>query len=172
MPQDTGVCLEKEVVAMLPSLKRFARRFLNSATDIDDLAQETVLKMLGHLDTLAPDSNLKSWGFTIMRNTFMTEYKRRQRMQPRSNELELFEAAVSCDQPGHLYYEDVRFAISRLPHFQREALLLIVDGGSYYEAAIEMGCEIGTVKSRVARARVSLAKMLGESSVSAAALAS
>ncbi|GES41298.1 RNA polymerase sigma-70 factor (ECF subfamily) [Rhizobium sp. ERR 922] len=161
--------LQDEVVALLPALRNFARRFVFSETDVDDLTQETVGKMLAHLDSFTPGTKLRSWAFTIMRNTYMTEYKRQKRVQLRNSDDGLFEIPVAGRQQLCIYTADVRSALARLPTYQRDALLMIVDGLSYDDAARLSGCEIGTIKSRVSRARATLVKILGENSIRSAA---
>nr|WP_246704049.1 sigma-70 family RNA polymerase sigma factor [Rhizobium sp. P38BS-XIX] len=161
--------MQKDIVALLPALRNFARRFVVSETDADDLMQETVGRMIAHLNSFEPGTKLKSWAFTIMRNTYMTEYKRQKRVHLCSNDDGLFEVPVASQQNLHLYAMDVSLALDRLPAYQRDALLMIVDGVSYEAAAERCGCEIGTIKSRVSRARTTLAEFLGEKSARAAA---
>ena len=169
MPIDIDQTVQNDIIAMLPALRNFARRFVVTETDADDLTQETVSKMIAHLDSFVPGTKLKSWAFTIMRNTYMTEYKRQKRVQLYSNDDGLFEVPVASRQSLHLYAMEVNSALDRLPAYQRDALLLIVDGVSYEAAAERCGCEIGTIKSRVSRARTTLAEVLGEKSTRGAA---
>ncbi len=169
MLKEPQTSLQNDIVALLPALRNFARRFVSNDTDVDDLTQETIRKILVHIDSFVPGTRLKSWAFTIMRNTYMTEYKRQKRVQLRSTDEELFEIPVPCQQQLSIYTAEVSMALTRLPAYQRDALLLIVDGASYETAAQRCGCEIGTIKSRVSRARTTLAQMLGETSMRAAA---
>jgi len=169
MPMTPEISLRDEVVDLIPALRNFARRFVFSDADIDDLTQETLEKVLAHLDSFVPGTRLKSWAFTIMRNTYLTEYKRRKRVQIRSHDDHLFDIPVSSVQPLSIYTAEVSKALVNLPAYQREALLLIVEGVSYDDAAQHCGCEVGTIKSRVSRARTSLARILGETSLHAAA---
>ncbi|NLS19998.1 RNA polymerase sigma factor [Rhizobium sp. P40RR-XXII] len=169
MPEATSASLHADVVLLLPALRNFARRFVSSPSDIDDLTQETVWKLLRHSERFTPGTSLKSWAFTIMRNTFITEYKRRRRLQLRANDDALFEVPTDCSQQKCIYAAEVGKALDRLPKYQRDALLMIVEGVSYGAAAERCGCEIGTIKSRVSRARSMLVEMLGEKSLHAAA---
>lgn len=169
MPIATQASLQDDVVALIPALRNFARRFVSNETDIDDLTQETIKKVLANIDSFVPGTRLKSWAFTIMRNTYMTEYKRQKRIQLRSTDDGLFEVPVACRQQLCVYTAEVNTALNRLPAYQRDALLLIVDGVSYEAAAQHCGCEVGTIKSRVSRARMTLAQMLGENSMRSAA---
>jgi len=169
MSAASQILLRDDVVALLPVLRNFARRFVSNGSDVDDLTQETIRKMLAHLDSFVPGTRLKSWAFTIMRNTFMSEYKRQKRLQLRSSDDGLFEIPVPSRQQLCIYTAEVGVALAQLPDYQREALLLIVDGLSYEDAAYRCGCEVGTIKSRVSRARMALARALGESSMRGAA---
>lgn len=169
MLKATQASLQEDVVALLPALRNFARRFVSNETDVDDLTQETIRKVLANIDSFAPGTKLKSWAFTIMRNTYMTEYKRRKRVQPRANDDDLFDVPVPSHQQLCIYTAEVGVALNRLPAYQRDVLLLIVDGVSYEDAAQLYGCKVGTIKSRVSRARTTLAQMLGENSMRAAA---
>ena len=94
MPKEMQASLQEDVVVLLPALRNFARRFVSNETDVDDLTQETIRKVLANIDSFVPGTKLKSWAFTIMRNTYMTEYKRRKRIQPRANDDDLFEVPV------------------------------------------------------------------------------
>ncbi|NTJ66553.1 sigma-70 family RNA polymerase sigma factor [Agrobacterium rhizogenes] len=169
MPEATRASLDADVVVLLPALRNFARRFVSSPTDVDDLAQETISKVLRHSEKFTPGTSLKSWAFTIMRNTYMTEYKRRKRLQVRANSDALFEIPTECSQQKCIYAVEVGKALGQLPKHQRDALLMIVEGVSYEAAAKHCGCEVGTIKSRVSRARTTLVGILGEDSIRAAA---
>ena len=144
-----------EVVLLIPALRAFARTFCPRPEDADDLVQETLIKALANIDSFEPGTRLKSWMFTIMCNTFCTRFKRLSR-----GDVGLMEdmAERLMTQPN-----EVRRALSRLPHHHREILILIVMLGERYEdAAAICGCKIGTVKSRLNRARRQLRQELGE----------
>ncbi|MGO4441621.1 sigma-70 family RNA polymerase sigma factor [Rhizobium sp. RAF56] len=168
MPAAAPATLEAEVVSLLPILRCFARRFVISQSDVDDLTQETVVKMLSHLDSFTPGTSLKSWAFTIMRNTFITEYKRQKRMAAIWDSPELCGISVPSTQQGFVYLAEVGRAVAGLPPTQRQALVLVLSGSSYQAAAESCRCQIGTIKSRVSRARTTLVQMLGENSFHAA----
>jgi RNA polymerase sigma-70 factor, ECF subfamily len=74
-PSSADAAIEREIVALMPAVRRFAIRFERSATDADDLTQDTMLKALSHIDQFQPGTNVKSWLFTIARNTYCTKYK-------------------------------------------------------------------------------------------------
>jgi RNA polymerase sigma-70 factor (ECF subfamily) len=142
-----------ELIKAIPNLRAFARALSGNAQFSNDLVQETLLKAWAHRDSFVPDSNLKAWLFTILRNTYFTHYRKAQR-----EELDEDQAAMNATVPAtqlmHLEFEDMRRALMRLSPDHREALLLITaEGFSYDDAARVCGCAVGTMKSRVNRAR-------------------
>lgn len=159
-----------QIIALLPALKAFARRFERTENDAEDLVQETVSKALGHLGQFQEGTSLKSWLFTIMRNTYCTSYKRRKREPVGAvDDLTVLQVPVKSSQDWLVHAQDVRSAVDRLYGPYREALMLVVAGSSYEEAAVACSCEVGTIKSRVNRARTHLMQMLGEVHASDAA---
>jgi RNA polymerase sigma-70 factor (ECF subfamily) len=144
---------EHDVIALTPALRAFAYHFYRTKDDIDDLVQETLLKALRFRDKFQPGTNLKSWMFTIMRNLFFTQFHCRKR-EPVMEDKQLDLWSVSPpSQEWALYERDVAMAIDRLPFAFRSALLQVSAGVSYEDAAQSLGCEVGTIKSRVSRAR-------------------
>jgi len=155
------------LISLLPALKSFARRFERGETDIDDLVQETISRALGHMDQFHDGTSLKSWLFTIMRNTYCSAYRRRRREPVGSfDDLSDYQLPVKSTQDWTMRALDVQAAIDRLRETQRIALLLVASGASYEEAAVICNCEIGTIKSRVNRARYHLLEILGETEFS------
>ena len=159
-----------EIVSLLPALKSFARRFERGDMDADDLVQETLSKALGHLNQFQQGTSLKSWLFTIMRNTYCSSYKRRKR-EPLGciEDLAEYQIPMKSTQDWSLRALDVQAAIEKLQPSYRHALLLVAMGTSYEESAVICRCEIGTIKSRVNRARSHLLELLGETACSYAA---
>ncbi|MCJ7994313.1 sigma-70 family RNA polymerase sigma factor [Rhizobium cremeum] len=152
-----------EVVELIPALRAFARTFCSKAEDADDLVQETLTKALGNLDKFEPGTRLKSWLFTIMRNSFFTNIRRRGRENVGLPDDIAEYLTVEASQEWSVEVEDVRRALWRLPEHHREMLILIVMLGERYEdAAAICGCPMGTVKSRLNRARRQLLRELGE----------
>jgi len=152
-----------EVVALIPALRAFARTFYVNSYDADDLVQETLTKALSKIHQFTPGTRLKSWLFTIMRNTYCTRYK----IATREPTGKLYCIAGNVGsiprQEWSLRKRELLEAIHRLPPTQREVIVLIgVLGLSYKEAAEACECEIGTVKSRISRARMRLLEELGE----------
>lgn len=127
----------------------------------DDLVQETMLKAWRHADSFTEGTNFKAWVFTILRNTYYSIYRRRGREIQDADGFHASQVAVSAGQDGHMDLADFRKALARLPEEQREALIMIgAMGLSYEEAAAICHVAIGTVKSRVNRARVRIADIL------------
>lgn len=152
------------LIEAIPNLRAFAHSLSGDAQLSNDLVQETLLKAWTHKDSFVPDSNLKAWLFTILRNTYFTHYRKSQR-----EELDEDHAAMNASVPPaqltHLEFEDMQRALMRLSPDHREALLLITaEGFSYEDAARVCGCAVGTMKSRVNRARSKLLEeMSGQS---------
>ena len=148
----------------LPGLRGFALSLVSDATRADDLVQETVLRAWAAQGRFVPGSNLKAWLCTILRNQFYTECRKGKReVEDADGMLATGLVAPAAQEHG----SDLRTLwthIAKLPPLQREALLLVTAQGLTYEAAAEvMGCQTGTVKSRVSRARSVLATSLGAS---------
>jgi RNA polymerase sigma-70 factor (ECF subfamily) len=127
----------------------------------DDLVQETLVRALANIDSFQPGSNLSAWLFTILRNLFRSDYRKRRR------EVEDADGSYSKTlksqpaQGSHLEFEEFRAALEKLPQDQREALILVgASGFSYEDAAAICGCAVGTIKSRVNRARQRLQDLL------------
>jgi RNA polymerase sigma-70 factor (ECF subfamily) len=141
------------LIGAIPNLRAFARSLCGDAQLSNDLVQETLLKAWAHKDSFAPDSNLKAWLFTILRNTYFTHYRKSQR-EELDEDYAAMNASVPATQLAHLEFDDMRKALMRLSPDHREALLLITaEGFSYEDAARVCGCAVGTMKSRVNRAR-------------------
>jgi RNA polymerase sigma-70 factor (ECF subfamily) len=145
----------------LPALRAFARTLARDAARADDLAQETLLKAWSNRDRFQEGTNLRAWLFTILRNTWYSEHRKRRR---EVEDADGVHAARLAQRPVHddkLAFKDFQAALAELPADQREALILIgASGLSYEEAAEVCGVRVGTVKSRVSRARARLVEML------------
>ena len=146
-----------EVVALIPAMKRFARQLCRQPCDADDLVQTTVLKAIANLEKFEPDTRLKSWMFTIMRNACYTRAKKLSRETVGVSDALEATLFILPAQDWALAMYDMSEAIERLPSENRETLIQIaVHGESYEDAAIRFGCAVGTVKSRLSRAREKL----------------
>jgi RNA polymerase sigma-70 factor (ECF subfamily) len=158
MVEDT---LREQILAAIPHLRAFAISLSNHPDRADDLVQDTILRAWANIDRFQRGTNLNAWLFTILRNLFHSEYRKRKREVEDGDGVFAARLKTHPDQQAHLDYEDFRIALAKLPLDQREALLLVgAQGLSYEEAAEVCNVAIGTVKSRVNRARAKLAVML------------
>src|SRR5690606_17270559 len=127
----------------------------------DDLVQETLVKAWDKQTSFRPGTNLTAWLFTILRNEFYSQMRKRGREVQDSDGLLTERMAVPPAQHGQLDLEDFRVALEQLPQEQRAAIMLVgASGFSYEEAAEICGCAIGTIKRRVSRARTRLQELL------------
>jgi RNA polymerase sigma-70 factor (ECF subfamily) len=150
------------MLALIPNLRAFAVSLCGDIERADDLVQESLLKAWDHLESFQEGTNLRAWLFTILRNTYFSECRRRRREVEDRDGTKAAELAVHPGQQGHLDMQDFRRALNLLPPDQREALILVGAAGfSYEEAAAISGCAVGTIKSRVNRARSKLTELLG-----------
>lgn len=162
---------ERELIANLPHLRAFARFVTHNADQANDLVQDTIVRALRAQHQYQAGTNLKAWTFTILRNLHVNNL-RRQRVRMESIEdgaLEIF--AVAPDQYARLEFQELRRALLKLSPEQREVLILVgASGFRYEEAATICKCAVGTIKSRLSRARNELYKLLmGEEEASAVA---
>jgi len=150
-----------ELVALVPQIRAFARSLCNDAVHGEDLAQEAFAKALAARASFEMGTNMRAWAFMIVRNLFYSETRRSWRsvaMEPDFAERAL---VVSENPTARLELDEVRRAMALLPDVQREALILIGAAGLSYEEVGEIsGVAVGTVKSRVSRARTALAAIL------------
>ncbi len=145
----------------IPSLRAFALSLCENSDRADDLVQDTLLRALANAESFQAGTNLNAWLFTILRNLFHSEYRKRRREVEDADGSYSDSLTSLPEQNGHLDFEDLRIALIKLPADQREALLLVgASGFSYEEAAAICNCAIGTIKSRVNRARARLVELL------------
>jgi RNA polymerase sigma-70 factor (ECF subfamily) len=153
-----------DLTAMIPHLRAFARSLTGGDRDLaDDLVQETLVKSMQAEARFEPGTNLRAWLFTILRNTFCSYVgRKRHKVEVHDDDLEQL-AWTAAPQEGRLEAIAFRRAFKRLSTPHREALVLsVIQGHSYESVAAICGCEVGTVKSRVNRARAQLREMLLE----------
>jgi RNA polymerase sigma-70 factor (ECF subfamily) len=152
-----------DIVKLIPALRAFARTFCRNPSDADDLVQETLMKALANLDKFERGTKLKSWLFTIMRNTFYTRSKVLGREAPGLEENVSGDTPIAASQETTARAHEVQRALQKLPPHYREVLTLVAILGESYEAAAEIcNCAVGTVKSRLNRARHQILQELGE----------
>ena len=155
---DTLLLIEAEI----PRLRRFARYLLREPDRADDLVQDTLCRAIDRLSTWEQGTNLRAWLFIIMRNLYINGL-RRARRTPDSVAVAEDDAAMAVPggQEARVAFIDLRSALQQLPEGQREILLLVVvEGFTYEEAAGILEVPLGTVRSRVARARTALRALL------------
>jgi RNA polymerase sigma-70 factor (ECF subfamily) len=149
-----------EMLAVLPRLRRFALALTGKAPDADDLVQDTVERALRNLDRWTPGTRMDSWMFRIAQNLWIdTLRSRRVRGQAVSvDEVDIVGADGARDAEARLTLSQTRQALAKLPEEQRVVVaLVLIDGMSYREAASVLGVPMGTVTSRLSRARDALA---------------
>jgi RNA polymerase sigma-70 factor, ECF subfamily len=150
-----------EMLIAVPSLRAFALSLTNDRSRADDRVQGTLMRALTFIDQYKRGTNLEAWLFTILRNLFRSEYRTRRREVDDPNGFHAARLKTAPDQLSHLDYEDLRSALARLSREHREALLLVTaEGLSYGDAAAVCGTAVGTIKSRVNRARLRLTELL------------
>ncbi|WP_238232602.1 sigma-70 family RNA polymerase sigma factor [Methylobacterium thuringiense] len=151
-----------ELIALVPRLRRFAFVRTGNAAEADDMVQATLMRAWEHQDRFETGSNLIAWLFTILRNTHLNQVKRRRREVEDVDGVIAGTLSSAPDQEHRIALNELQAALDELPEDQRETLLLVtVDGLRQEEAAAILGCQVGTVKSRVSRARERLAIALG-----------
>ena len=149
------------LLAAVPSLRAFAISLSGNIDRADDLVQDTLVRAIANAHRFEPGTNLNAWLFTILRNLFHSEYRKRRREVEDPDGVYAEQLTSQPEQGARLDFEDFRSALSTLPSEQREALLLVgASGFSYEETAAICGCAVGTVKSRVNRARSRLSGLL------------
>jgi RNA polymerase sigma-70 factor (ECF subfamily) len=152
---------KRDLLATIPSLRAFAVSLSQNADKADDLVQETLVKAWDKHESFQMGTNLKAWLFTILRNEFYSQMRKRGREVQDSDGIMTERLAVHPSQEGKLDLADFRQALEKLPEDQREAIILIgASGFSYEEAAMICNCAVGTIKSRVSRARTRLQELL------------
>ncbi|MEI7805851.1 MAG: sigma-70 family RNA polymerase sigma factor [Hyphomicrobiales bacterium] len=149
------------VLGAVPSLRAFAISLCGNVDRADDLVQETLLRALANINSFQPGTNMSAWLFTILRNHFRSEYRKRRREVEDADGSYAESLKSHPAQQGHVEFGEFREALAQLPADQREALVLVgASGFSYEEAANICGCAVGTIKSRVNRARTRLAELM------------
>ena len=156
-PQEIRTAL----IAAIPNLRAFAISLCGNADRADDLVQETLMKAWGNIGSFTAGTNMPAWLFTILRNIFYSEYRKRRREVADPDGEMAGRLSTMPNQPGHMDFLDFKVALQKLPADQREALILVGASGLSYEAAAEIcKCAVGTMKSRVNRARARLIELL------------
>ncbi|HKX78477.1 MAG TPA: sigma-70 family RNA polymerase sigma factor [Novosphingobium sp.] len=151
----------RELLEVLPHLRAFARGLCGRPDYADDLVQEAAIKAWGARDRFTPGTSMRAWTFAILRNHYLSELRKNRRQTDMDDEAAERLLVMEPDQEGGLHLSDMQAALSKLPAERREAVLLVGAGGFTYEEAAEISqCAVGTMKSRVARGRAELARLL------------
>jgi RNA polymerase sigma-70 factor (ECF subfamily) len=152
---------QRQLLAAVPRLRAFAIGLCGKSDGADDLVQETLVRAWASRSAFEPGTNMIAWLYTILRNAFYTEYRKRRHEVADTDGQFAATLAMGPSQDSHLEFQDFRAALLKLPDDQREAVLLIGSSGlSYEEAAQICDCAVGTMKSRVYRARTRLAALM------------
>jgi RNA polymerase sigma-70 factor (ECF subfamily) len=155
---------EKELIDCLPQLRAFALALARNREQAEDLVQDAVARALANEQSFTPGTNFRAWIFTILRNHFRSILRRRQIQDNHAREMAHVPQITPASQEASVWVSDLEAALSRLPDEQREVLILTtVFGLNYEQAAGVCGCAVGTVKSRVSRAREELRSSLSKS---------
>lgn len=156
---------KRELVQLIPHLRAFARTLTGDPASADDLAQDAMMKAWDARASFQMGTNMKAWTFMILRNQFYSE-KRRSWRQSQLDQEAAERTLVAVDDPeAPVALDELRMGLAALPPEQREALILVGAGGFAYEEAADIcGCAVGTVKSRVSRARKALHAILEDGS--------
>lgn len=150
------------LVAAIPNLRAFAISLCGNVQTANDLVQETMLKAWANRHRFEEGSNFKAWLFTILRNSYFSDFRRGKREVRDEDGVAAASLSSLPEQPGHMDMIDFQRALSKLSEDQKEALILVgAEGFSYEEAAVISNCAVGTIKSRVNRARARLVELMG-----------
>ena len=157
----TTADFKSDLLAAIPALRAFAVSLSGKSGWAEDLVQETLVKAWANQSSFQPGSRMQAWLFTILRHEYYSEYRRRRYEVPDPEGLFAAGLTTRPAQDGHVAFREFQVALSSLAPSHREALILIgASGFSYEEAASIAKCAVGTMKSRVARARGRLAQLL------------
>jgi len=155
-----------DLIGLIPHMRAFARSLCNDRAYADDLAQDALAKALASEKSFTMGTNMKAWVFMILRNQFYSDMRRAWRSQPLDPEVAERTLVSISDPTAGLELDELRRALAMLPADMREALILVGAGGmSYEEVSAISGVAVGTVKSRVSRARDRLALIYAEGEI-------
>ncbi len=157
----SGIDPREELIEHLPAMRAFAISLTRNGAVADDMVQDTLVKAWTNMDSFNVGSNMRAWLFTILRNTYYSSRRKSRREVSDVDGAFTENLAEKPAHDGHLQMADFRTALGKLKDEQREALLLVgALGFSYEEASETTGVPVGTVKSRINRARKQLAELM------------
>lgn len=153
--------MSDDILGHIPALRAYARALCKSVPDAEDLVQETLLRAIQHAHRYQPGTNMRAWLFTIMRNCFFTNCRKSARERTGAADCASLLPRVKSGQEWHMQAVELQAALREMPRHYREAIILVgALGESYLDAARILDCDIGTIKSRVNRARAMLREVL------------
>ena len=162
----TALEFQHSIVQQKTALELFTRRFTSNREESEDLVQETILKALTYRDKFKPNTNLKGWLYTIMKNTFINGYRKAKRSKTVHDDSEgsyylNVEDKYTFNNPESTSrYNDITEKISKIKDAYKEPFQLYVAGFKYHEIAVKLEIPVGTVKNRIFHARQELQKQL------------
>lgn len=157
---------KRELTEVIPHLRAFARGLCGRPDLADDLVQEALMKAWAAQERFQPGTSMRAWTFVILRNAYLTDMRRNRFRADYDEGVAERILTAPAAQEGPLHLSDMHRALLTLPPERREALLLVGAGGFSYEEAAEIcDCAVGTIKSRVGRARAALTSMLEDGDV-------
>ncbi|MBC2651270.1 sigma-70 family RNA polymerase sigma factor [Novosphingobium flavum] len=160
-PEHQRIAFKRELTGVIPHLRAFARGLCGRPDAADDLVQETLLKAWAAQERFEPGTSMRAWTFVILRNAYLTDMRRNRFRGEYDEGMAERTLTAPAGQEAPLHLSDMHRALMTLPPERREALLLVGAGGfSYEEAAAICKCAVGTIKSRVGRARAALTRMI------------
>lgn len=169
-PKDFPKDFLSEVTALVPTLRAFGISLCSNRTWADDLVQETLLRAWNNYGQFQPGSNMKAWLLTILRNQYYSELRHRKFEVEDPNDEHAARISVPPEHEAAAELDALKHALTILPVDQREALLLVCASGlSYKQASVICRCAVGTIKSRIARARDHLVAFLATEGLEAEA---
>jgi RNA polymerase sigma-70 factor (ECF subfamily) len=165
---EMSVEMRTALLEAVPHLRAFARSLTRNRDQADDLVNDTIVRAIAASNQFTPGTNFRAWVFTILRNLFYNQGRRGRAKFSSIDDLFIDEPAEMASQEASLEFCDFRRAFWQLPEHHREALILVGASGLNYEDAARIcGCQVGTMKSRVSRARTELRRMLDDDAVTA-----
>jgi RNA polymerase sigma-70 factor, ECF subfamily len=161
MSSESSPKVKEDLLAAIPRLRALAIGLCGKTDQAEDLVQETLVRAWANLSSFTPGTNMGAWLYTILRNEFYTDLRKRRHEQPDPDGTLAATLVSQPSQESRVDFQDLRLALVKLAPPQREAILLVgASGLSYEEAAHLCNCAVGTMKSRVYRARMRLTDLL------------
>lgn len=156
-----GEDFKTELLNLIPEMRAFAYSLCGNPHRADDLVQETLVKAWSHHSSFKPGTNMRAWLFTILRNEFYSQLRKTRREVEDIDGTYSSRLSTPPSQESHIEMDEMKVALGKLPEDQREAIILVGASGLSYEEAAEIcGTAVGTMKSRVSRARTRLGALL------------